>query len=215
VRAVRRLVSLSAGVALLAAPSAFAALALLIPAVASGSAPAQLNKLCAVPHRWRLVVRDRYAAVIRRRGGAEYCSLVARAGTFKALPRVVGAGPVGAIQLKGRYIGFDQCVSGCSALILDTETGRHAAIRAPVVRFAVSRSGVLAEIADGYGHGGIGSILAVVTIGNAGETLDTAWPDPTALANLQLYDCAAACAPNTVVVAWTDNGQQRYAQASG
>ena len=36
--------------------------------------------------------------------------------------------------------------------------------------------------------------------------------DPGGLANLALYQCAAGCAPNTTVVAWTHSGEQRYAQ---
>jgi hypothetical protein len=38
---------------------------------------------------------------------------------------------------------------------------------------------------------------------------------PSDLANLQLYDCSARCVPNTTVVAWTNLGNQRYAQVTG
>ena len=53
---------------------------------------------------------------------------------------------------------------------------------------------------------------AVTTLdnGDPGETQASA----ASLANLELYQCAAGCAPNTTVVAWTHDGAWRYAQVS-
>jgi hypothetical protein len=49
---------------------------------------------------------------------------------------------------------------------------------------------------------------------NATGPTDGPWPG-TDLGNLALYNCAAGCPSNAVIVAWTDNGQQRYAQVQG
>lgn len=53
-----------------------------------------------------------------------------------------------------------------------------------------------------------GAVTSLDT-GDPGETNNS----PPSLANLQLYECAATCSADTVVVAWTHDGSWRYEQA--
>jgi hypothetical protein len=66
---------------------------------------------------------------------------------------------------------------------------------------------------DSPDSGSNGQTVDAMTTTNV-EFLDTT-SDGETLANLQLYGCAAGCAPNTTVVAWTHSSQQRYAQVQG
>jgi hypothetical protein len=205
-------------------PRMAAAMALLIPAVASGSAGAHLSKPCAVPSAWRLVARDRHVVVIAQRHeqfpAYDYCNgAVGRWRRMLPLPPAPGPQeqePVG-LQLAGRFVAA--WVPAVTATVLwDTRTAQRN-IDAPgfvesTPLLALSPKGVLATIltlANTSSHSE-DSALQVVTP-TSFEELDTAAAG--GLSNLQLYDCSARCAPNAVTVAWTDNGQQRYAQVTG
>lgn len=68
------------------------------------------------------------------------------------------------------------------------------------------------------GHPRSESLKSVSLRSGGVTTLDTGDPGETdrsspSLANLQLYQCAAGCPANTVVVAWTHDGAWRYQQA--
>jgi hypothetical protein len=106
----------------------------------------------------------------------------------------------------------------------DTHNSKHnslslagAVLPSPVPTFLLSPGGVAAAITlrqpNGVGASPGASIQAL-TLHAQYENLDGA-SSPSETASLQLYDCAAACAPNAVIVAWTNNGQQRYAQITG
>jgi hypothetical protein len=61
---------------------------------------------------------------------------------------------------------------------------------------------------------GTGSLLDVLTLPNGEATLDHD-QSPDALSDLQLFQCAVGCAPNTTVVTWTHSGTQRYTELAG
>jgi hypothetical protein len=125
------------------------------------------------------------------------------------------------LQLKGRYITFED-----GALVLqNTQAGSPFSWRAPnhpVLSPVLSPNGVAGWIVTGTPWPSSESLpqtVLVVLTPNGGSggngALDYGPESSTTLANLQLYNCAAGCPSNAVIVAWTDNGLQRYAQVSG
>ena len=139
-----------------------------------------------------------------------------------------------AVQLRGRYIAYEtQNFGNVEDLwIVDSLTGRSnvdsfaAPSTALTGPFVLSPSGVAAWIPSGGFVSGGGATLESSVIAltlTATKTLDQyrglGTPPlvhqglgTSPFSNLQLYDCAAGCAPNTTIVAWTYNGAQRYAK---
>jgi hypothetical protein len=200
---------------------------------ASGSAAAHSHNACAVPRGWALVAQDRYAVVIRQRGEQQpaykYCARRSNRFAPVASSLLGERWSVVAVRLSGRYIGYEtQATTGPSyALWLsDVQTGARSYTYTvdptlpPAPEFALSPNGVAAWIVDSAAAApdapDPAPMLQVLTASMIGATtLDSSPPDSApVLANLQLYDCATGCAPNTVIVAWTHNGQQRFAPIS-
>ena len=198
--------------------------------VAFGSATAagaSRDQHCTIPHAWRLVAQDRQLVVIAKRHNYPYSD-------YDYCNRAVGerrsltAGPTG-LRLKGRYVAAWPLSAEAGLVSLwDTRSGNHNEVvvsGSPVVTtLLLSPSGVAAWIVFGPNgnpeeFGGPIASVAVLTLHNE-EVLDSAnfWGSngapvyPPVLGNLQLYNCAAGCAPDTTVVAWTHSGEPRYAQ---
>jgi hypothetical protein len=185
---------------------------------------------CAIPRGWKLVARDSYAVVIRQRNvqqpAYEFCSRLAGfsgAGRFRRVANTLftESWPVVALQLRGHYIAYETEATtspGYALWLADTRTGVHVytytinpTLPPPPV-FVLSPNGVTAWIV--YSSSPVknapGQTMLQALTGAGSTVLDS---DP-ALANLALYDCAASCPSNTTIVAWTNNGQQRYAEVS-
>ena len=143
-------------------------------------------------------------------------------GRFRRISRFLtapGTEQVGT-QLAGNYFALEQRFkaeqpvgSGYLLTLQDVQTGKGIQIGetqlGPVPPLVLSPRGVAVWIVTRQ----FTQIEALTIAGP--ESLDYG-PDPsTVMANLALYNCAAGCAHNAVIVAWTDNGQQRYAQVSG
>jgi hypothetical protein len=171
------------------------------------------------------VAKDRQAVVIRQRVNVNprfaYCN--------RSVGRLRQLGKIGPLQLlvAGRYVAWMTPLpppTPAPIELLDTRTGQHNVVSlggipfgevgSPVPAFLLSPNGVAAAIVVREAHG-IGAVpgagVQVLTLHSQDENLDGASP-PSEIANLQLYDCTAGCAANTTIVAWTNGGQQRYAQ---
>jgi hypothetical protein len=195
-------------------------------AMAGGSiASGQVKRRCVTPHGWRVVAKDGQAVVIAQRHqqypAYDYCNRAV--GKWRRmLP--IGRGSqeqktVG-LRLAGRFVAT--WVPALYAVVLwDTRTGQSnpdapGLFQSPPT-FVLSPDGVLAavftlEYSNGMGGGSNEDVLHVLTP-TSYQQLDDG--PSGGLSNLQLYDCAAGCAPDTVIVAWTHSGEQRYAQVAG
>jgi hypothetical protein len=186
---------------------------------ASPSAPR-----CKIPHSWRVVAQDRQAIVIAQRDSTQpryaYCN--------RSVGRLRQLGTIAPFRLliAGRYVAYVSLrppPGPVTISLTDTSSGHHNQMSllgtsslSPVPTFLLSPKGVAAAIVlrQPAGAGAPpGAGIQVLTMRNQYENLDGASP-PSEIANLQLYDCAAGCAPNTVIVAWTHSGTQMYAQIS-
>jgi hypothetical protein len=201
----------------------FVPIALAVGVVAlPANAGANHRQPCAVRHGWKLVARDAQAVVIRLPGAQaptyKYCSLIG-ARRFNSLLFVPAPlrgpdfAPVDYLQLKGRYVAVEQ--GGALLLLRDTRTGAKASVISwsfsggqPVL----SRHGVAAWVVGIPDGKTMTWNVVALTVSHGAQILDSG--STLNLANLQLYDCAASCPSNAVIVAWTDNGEQRYAQVS-
>jgi hypothetical protein len=224
IRAFRFLLPLAAAIGLLGAPTALGA---------HGHAP------CAIPHRWKLVARDRQAVVIRQRGrqypAYDYCNRAVRSGWRRLV--TLGSESSGSFfqpaspLLAGRYVAYaavSEPPQTTSIGLWDTRSGQHNTLTVGgfVAGFSLptlllSPNGVAAAIVvtqpynnvnGQYVAGPVAAGVTTLTL-HTQESLDSASP-PTEISNLQLYDCATGCAPDTAVVAWTHSGERRYAQIS-
>lgn len=137
------------------------------------------------------------------------------------------------LQLKGRYLAYDDslrlgaaghvvAVAGPNIWIVDTRTGRSrqggdvgatSAHGSPTSAVELSENGVAARVATYLQRGGPITAVEVLTL------FSSAWLDrdsvPGSITDVQLYGCAAGCAPQTTVVAWKHNGVRRYAEVTG
>lgn len=217
--------------------AALAALALAVfsPGLASGVTSQRAR--CAIPHGWRVVIRDREAVVIARRhrqySPYDYCNRTTRAGwrRLATLGPYSGFDP-SSLRLSGRYAAYVIVTpppASSSIELWDTRTRQHNVLllggdfvaipSIPVL--LLSPRGVAAAIVVTQSYVGEPKAAGppVATVEALGmrteeQDLDSATP-PSEIAGLQLYDCAAGCPSTAVVVSWTDNGQQRYAQIGG
>jgi hypothetical protein len=189
------------------------------------SAAAHLHhKLCAIPRGWQLAAQNRYVVVDMERGqrypAYDRCDLiVGRWRTMIAAGSEQVTGPVYGLKLAGRFVAYETTYRW-PLWVWDARTGRNNhSPPAPgdmVRAFLLSPNGVAARLTTYFleGPAGRSARMALEVM-----TLHT-WSRPAldeplgSLANLQLYDCAAGCPPNTTIVAWTDNGQQQYAKVS-
>jgi hypothetical protein len=212
---------------------------LAVPAIAAAH---QDRRRCAVPAHWSVVARDRYAVVARVPSGTlrdstyDYCSRTAsRWIQMTAAPN----GEVIALRLVGRYAAFETWSGDSMPIFLwNVTTGDHdyvnpgytydAAFYSPPTRplspfrplssdpdFRLAANGVVARI-DAFS--GVkdapptGSVIALTLVSSV--VLGSSTNPSSELDDLQLFSCAAGCRSNTVIVAWTDDGQPRYAQVS-
>ena len=193
--------------------------------------------------RYAVVIARRRILIVRRPSGQlpnhKYCSR--SGGGFHPVPLSGGTGGCGGclgplpdqirdLRLKGRYLAYDDSprlgggrnVIGPYMWIIDTRTGRsrHAGDAGATSQQAVATSpvelsddGVAVRIATYLRRGG------PITVVEALTPSSSTWLDddsaPGSITDIQLYDCAAGCAPDTTVVAWTHDGQRRYATVTG
>jgi hypothetical protein len=209
-----------------------AALAVLaVPAAAGAS---NHHRPCAAHRHWVIAAQDSFAVVARLpdRGGAtyDYCSRTkgrwVRMTPGQSSPDY---GEVEALRLAGRYVAYETVAAiATPAFLCDTSTGQQQVeakyrvvdasagpnenFPASDPDFLLSPTGVVARIDKGLLAYPPGAVEALTLDGSV--TLDTAGA-PSDLANLQIYNCAAGCARNATVVAWTNSGVQRYAEVTG
>lgn len=213
-------------------PIAVALAALTWPAT---QADAGTKRNCSVPRGWRVVARDSYAVVIRNTQTYptyRYCSRAR--GRFRPLASTGPANPnltfqttpqtIDSLQLRGRYIAYSWVLGspGFEVDLFNAVTGRRvshpvaAGVGELVSGIVLSRNGLVAWIWDGNDPTATGDHrweeLDALTL-NHSTQLDYAVAGR--LEDLQLWDCAASCAPMTTLVAWTEDGAQRYAQVTG
>jgi hypothetical protein len=179
-----------------------------------------------------VVAQNRYVVAIVKKGHYPapgglypryaYCSRAV--GRFHQL--VPGGPPATSafdLQLAGRFLAYEAPTSPAAPISLwDTGTGRHVeepttttntSYRFPGPNFVLSPNGVAARIVTLSRYSA--NEVDVLTM-RGYSVLDGPDYSPTeALADLQLYDCATGCAPDTTVVAWMHNSEQRYVQVLG
>jgi hypothetical protein len=202
-------------------------LILALAASTTASAAHGSNAHCTIPHGWKVVAQDQYAVVTKQRHEQhpeyDYCS---RAG--RRFHRMVDASifwPVLDLQLKGHYVAYEAESSGdpgeAGLWLWDTRSGRaSSAPDTPTIPstpdVVLSPNGVATWIVSWVPAHAVPTTQVEVLTGHADLVLDRVSPPGAGtLANLQLYDCAAGCAPNTTIVAWTNDGAQRYAAVTG
>jgi hypothetical protein len=126
------------------------------------------------------------------------------------------------LQLAGRYVAYESPDGGYPLWLWDTRTNRNNHLQPggtvlSLPAFALSPRGVAAEIVlsspNGVPPQPVAATIKALTLGTIDYDLDGG--QQSDLGNLQLYDCAAGCAPNDVVVSWMHSGAQRYAQVAG
>lgn len=189
---------------------------------------------CAVPRGWRVMMHDRQVVLIARRhrqySPFDYCNRTTRAGwrVLIKLGSSSGFDP-SLLRLAGRYVAYGIVMpppSSSSIELWDTRTGQHNALPfgggtvtlPSVPALLLSPSGVAAAVVVTQYYTGEPKypgppFATVVALGIhiEGQNVDSAGP-PSEIAGLQLYDCATACAANSVIMAWTHAGAQRYAE---
>lgn len=176
---------------------------------------------CVIPHGWRLVAKDRQAVVIRERHNPRYDYCLRSNGRLQRLAplasyeRIVGS----TLQLRGAYVaaalqnpaslggGYGVALWGLRGH-LENETG---GCSSSPCSFLLSPTGVAAWISPPAELRPPTLFVLTIPHDRAPASLDSG----DGLGNLQLYRCAAGCAPNTTVVAWTHSGGQRYAHVTG
>jgi hypothetical protein len=209
---------------------------------AASAAPAKAahraKPRCMLPAGWRVVTQNRQTVVIRQRHKPEpvyeYCNRAVRSGwrqlTMTSLNSTGSFFEPASPLLAGRYLAFAWVMEppqGSAIELWDTRSGQHNSLTVGgfVASFSLptlllSPNGVAAaiDVSSRYMiEGGQyvaqppGASVDVLTLQSKEQNLDGASP-PSQIANLQLYDCAAGCTPNTTTVAWTNGGQQHYAQ---
>jgi hypothetical protein len=171
------------------------------------------------------VAKDRQAVVIRQRVKINprfaYCNR--RVGRWRQLGKIA---PL-RLLVAGRYVAWMTPLpppTPAPIELVNTRTGQHnvlslggipfGQVGSPVPAFLLSPNGVVAAIVvrEANGIGAVpGTSLQVLTLHSQDENLDGASP-PSEIANLRLYDCTAGCVAKTTILAWTNGGQQRYAQ---
>lgn len=195
-----------------------------VTAVQASAASAHKPR-CAVPHGWKLVAKDSQVVVIAQRHkqspAYDYCNRTVGKEVrmndpqpaICAGPGIVDCGVLVDLRLAGRYVAYETRGNGQQPVWLwDTLTGKNNEARgvgaSPVL---LSPNGVaLAIVAVASKQGPATFWINVLTL-TSDLTPDSS-EQASDLANLQLYDCGAGCAPNATIVAWTHSGVQRYAQ---
>jgi hypothetical protein len=193
---------------------------------------AHRHKPCSIPGGWRLVAKDGQGRVDAPRHQPlrpvyDYCNRVGRTG-WRRLVKGPDTRPAPSFSflLAGRYVAYTlQLPAGTSSTmsLWDTRNGQNNTmyvggnVSNPVQAFLLSPHGVAAAITvsqqsevDTFP----GASVEALTLNSSGPVTVTSSP-PSDIANLELYDCAAGCAPDTVIVAWTQSGAQQYAQVQG
>lgn len=198
---------------------------------------------CAVPSGWHVVTSGAEAVVIKSNAnrprpggfgsGPEFRYCPRHVGTFRLLTRtdVYNYPPPAGdpneafdISVAGHYLAYavissDKQAGYLQARLVDVTTARTVVVPDPTssgccTDLGLSPTGVVAGLAfipaPGYQTAGNSDVLVY----SAGKTtvLDTAKEGD--LADVQLYQCASGCAPNTTVVAWTHSGAWRYARVN-
>jgi hypothetical protein len=191
-----------------------------LSALAAGALGAHVKPGCAVSPGWRVVAKDAQAVVIHHEHRPfpvyAYCSRPA--GRLHKLSLISGQRIIGTtLKLRGAYVTAafqDASFAGEYGVAFwnlrsgkDYDIGGNWSSPPSVLLSPTGVAVWIATLAISVPHAGPQSVFVVTDPKLfAPATLDSG----DDLANLQLYRCAAGCAPRTTVVAWTHSGQQRY-----
>jgi hypothetical protein len=209
----------------------------------SNATAAARSRPCSAPHAWRVVASDSDAVVIRSHDQYptyRYCLRPDH--RFRLLFHILSPGspaPVSGppslrhlslLRLRGPYVMFAELDStGYTIVLWDLRkswlAGSNVAsppAQASPSTVLLSPTGVAAWIAPGddIGKQGAFETLDVLSGTSTMVVLDNGGQyQSDALGNLALYGCAAGCAPNATVVAWTHitptGIEQKYDTISG